>query len=77
MFKNKNFTDQREFNQNMCRGFLKDKIKILKSFCSNLIKIRAVLFVLNNENGCLRHLTGFTFTGLSRYNVTWALYYQF
>ena len=29
-------TDQMEFNQNMCRGFLKDKIVILKSFCSNL-----------------------------------------
>ena len=37
----KKFTDQREFNQNMCRWFLKDKIKILNSFCSSLIKIRA------------------------------------
>ena len=29
-------TVQREFNQNMCKRFLKDKIKIFKSFCSNL-----------------------------------------
>ena len=33
--------DQRKSNQNMCRRFLKDKIKILKSFRSNLIKKRA------------------------------------
>ena len=45
----KKCTDQREFNQNMCRWFLKDKIKILKSFCSNLIKIRAFLLVLNMD----------------------------
>ena len=31
----------------MCRSFLKDKIKMLKSFCSNLIKIRSFLLVLN------------------------------
>ena len=36
-----------EFNQNMCRWFLKDKMKMLKSFCSNLRKIRAFLLVLN------------------------------
>ena len=33
----------------MCRWFLKDKIKILKSFCSNLIKIKAFLLVLNQH----------------------------
>ena len=43
----KKFTHQMEFNQNMCRWFLKDKIKIWKSFCSNLKKIRAFVFVLN------------------------------
>ena len=42
---NKKITDQREFNQNMCMRYLKDKIKILKSFCSNLIKIRVVLWI--------------------------------
>ena len=47
MFWNKKFTDQGEFNQHMCRWFLKDKIKMLKSFCSNLKKIRAFLLVLN------------------------------
>ena len=43
----KKFTHQMEFNQNMCRWFLKDKIKIWKSFCSNLKKIRAFVLVLN------------------------------
>ena len=43
----------------ICVGkFLKDKIKILKSFFSNLKKIRA--FLVSPEHGCLRHLTGFT-----------------
>ena len=58
MFWNKTFTDQGEFNQHMCRWFLKDKIKMLKSFCSNLIKIRA--FFVSPEHRCLHHLTGFT-----------------
>ena len=43
----KKINDLREFYQNMCRWFLKDKIKILNSFCSNLIKIRAFLLNLN------------------------------
>ena len=42
-------TDQREFYQNICRWVLKDKIKILKSFCSNLTEIRALLLVLNMD----------------------------
>ena len=37
----KKMTDPNEFNQTMCRWFKKDKIKILKSFCSNLITIKA------------------------------------
>ena len=42
------FTNHREFYQNMCRWFKKKKkFLIVKSFCSNLIKIRAFLFVLN------------------------------
>ena len=42
-------TDPREFYQNMCRWFLKDKI--LKSFCSNLIKIKS--FSVRSEPACL------------------------
>ena len=45
--KKQKFIDQKEFNQNMCSWVLKDKIKMLNSFCSNLIKIRAFLLVLN------------------------------
>ena len=46
----KKITDIREFNQNMCIGdFLKIKKNSLNSFCSNLIKISAVLLVLNND----------------------------
>ena len=55
-FKNK-MTDPREFNQNTCRGFGKDKIKNCKSFCTSLIKKRAFF---SPEPACLCNLTGFT-----------------
>ena len=44
----KKITDSREFNQNICRLLLKDKMKIFKSFFSNLIKMR--VFVGPNLN---------------------------